>query len=203
MHLLPHYSSQSLSGTRCTQTAEKPTAGFKSIITPFWPLNHCRMSILQVTTVHNQLCTLVYMPIALEFDCRTKRSTKYPLCSLCVTLSNRSIRFRARPCRLTAAWMHGTQHHSIVAVNTCCIKEGCMFTQMSIDAAHMIWLPVVPASVKLTTAYLKSGATVRAVTCPCQFSSSPSTFPKMYPIAFWPAPSAIKQYSGQFARYCR
>jgi hypothetical protein len=53
------------------------------------------------------------------------------------------------------------------------------------------------------TGNLKSGAMVSAVTCPCQFSPRPSTFPRMYPMGWLRAPSAVRQYSGQLARYCR
>ena len=49
-------------------------------------------------------------------------------------------------------------------------------------------------------AHLYSGATVTAVTWPCQLGPVPSALPRMYPMLRCPGPSAMRQYSGQLAR---
>lgn len=48
-----------------------------------------------------------------------------------------------------------------------------------------------------------SGATVTAVTWPCQFVPRPSALPMTYPTQSPPGPSTFWKYSGHCARYCR
>lgn len=71
------------------------------------------------------------------------------------------------------------------------------------DATNMAIVSVVSMLLQVLGDYLYTGATVTAVTWPCHFTPSPSDLPKMYPMTSLPGPSAVRQYSGQLARYWR